>query len=205
MVYVYDLLVNLNDKMYDFYDWNNSDSFCHIRKTPLFKVNDSTFYDLCTKKVRVNLPNIKDKTQVFKSKNIEIIQYACVFTNGKNAVMVEFDNKGYSIKKSKFLVNEELEIVNISSNMKLTNIEYNVINKNIFKNKMLRSENDLLNSILEDLDKIKEDKDKINYLYYEWFNSGEVNYDKLVRSLKNNFTDKHKEFLELINLLMIKK
>lgn len=207
MVFVYDLLVNLNDKMYDFYDWNISDQFYHVRKTPLFKISKKNFYDFCSKKVRVNsfVNIIKDKTQIFKSKSVDVIEYACIFTDGNNAVMVEFDLKGSSIRKSKFLINEELEIVSMSSNMKTTNIEYNIINKNVVKNKMLRSENELLNHILEELDNIKNDNDKINYLYYEWFNNNEGDYDKLVKSLKSKFTDKHKEFLELINLLTIKK
>lgn len=71
---------------------------------------------------------------------------------------------------------------------------------------MIRSEKKILNDILEELNSIKNDKEKIDYLYYEWFdsNDGDDKYFKLVSDLKSKFTDKHMEFLELLNLLTIK-
>ena len=32
MSYVYDILINLNKKFYDFYDWNNNDKILHVKK-----------------------------------------------------------------------------------------------------------------------------------------------------------------------------
>jgi len=55
-------------------------------------------------------------------------------------------------------------------------------------------------------DKLYIPVEKIDYLYYEWFdsNDGDDKYFKLVSDLKSKFTDKHMEFLELLNLLTIK-
>lgn len=210
MIYVYDVLVNLNDEMFDFYDWEETDDFVHVRRVPMFKVNDDVYYDMVTKKVRLNeeiMNSIKDKTQIFSSRNIEILPYTSVFTNGSSAILVEFDNKGYSIRKSKFLVNEEMEILDIAKSMKVSVIEYNVVQSKVKMNSMIRSEKLIVDRILTELECLKDDDEKLSYLYYEWFErqDGINKYETLVRDLKRRFTGKHNEFLELIDMLTIQK
>ena len=158
MVYVYDILVNFNDMLYDFYDWKTTDDFYHVRRCPLFKVKTNILGDLTYKKVRIAeefLSVVKDKTQVFTSKNVETLEYSFIVTDGINSLMVLVDKKGLVIKKSKFLINEEVEISNMSKTMRMTALAYNVINNNITKNKMLRDENSLVDKILEELEIIK--------------------------------------------------
>ena len=38
MNYIYDILLNFNDMLYDFYDWNVKDNILHIRKIPLIQI-----------------------------------------------------------------------------------------------------------------------------------------------------------------------
>ncbi len=210
MIYAYDILVNLNERLIDFYDWNDSDELTHIRRVPLFKVNDKTYFDLLYKKVRIDeelMLTIKEKTQIFTSKNLETIDYAACFTNSTNAFIVTFDSKGFTALKSKFLVNEELEITDLSSKMRETIINYNIINNKVSLNKMTREESSKLKAIISELEKIKDDKKKIDYLYYEWFNENgnNNNYNTLLESLSKEFTLKHNEFLEILNLLTLQK
>ena len=210
MIYIYDVLINLNEEMFDFYDWEEYDSFLHVRRVPMYKVNTNVIYDFSSKKVKIDdvvLASIKDKTQVFSSRNIEVISYGAVFTDGNNAVMIEFDEKGYSKRKSKFLVNEEMEILDVSKSMKVSNMHYNIINNKVKRNVMLRSEKKQLDLILSELENIKDDREKISYLYYEWFDKsdGENKYEKLVNDLKKSFTSKHLEILDVLNLLTVKK
>ena len=169
MVYVYDILVNFNDMLYDFYDWKTTDDFYHVRRCPLFKVKTNILGDLTYKKVRIAeefLSVVKDKTQVFTSKNVETLEYSFIVTDGINSLMVLVDKKGLVIKKSKFLINEEVEISNMSKTMRMTALSYNVINNNITKNKMLRDENSLVDKILEELEIIKLDEEKILLVKY---------------------------------------
>ncbi len=210
MIYVYDVLVNLNEEMYDFYDWDESDDYVHVRRVPLFKVSFNQYSDLVNRKVKVSedfLINIKDKTQVFSSRNIEIIPYSAIFSDGKMAVMVEFNDKGCSLRKSKFLINEEMEILNITNSMKESVVDYNIVNSRANRNNMIRSERNVINVIVKELENLKDDKERIDYLYYEWFDSNEGNlkYEKLLKDLKKSFTSKHLEFLDLLNLLTIQK
>ena len=53
MNYIYDILVNFKETLYDFYEWNKNDNITHIRKIPLFRINDIFFKDfyLFTKKL----------------------------------------------------------------------------------------------------------------------------------------------------------
>lgn len=209
MVYVYDTLVNLNEELLDFYDWDEIDNYVHIRRIPLFKISELDYYDFVTKKIRLveeELLRINDKTQIFSNRGIDNIKYALVVTDGSGALVLEFNDKGYVIRKSKFIINEEMEILEMAKEIKEEKIKYNVISKKIDRNSMIRSEKKILAEILEELDTIKDDSEKIDYLYYEWFdtNDGDDKYIALIKDLKSKFTDKHMNFLELLNLLTIK-
>lgn len=209
MVYVYDTLVNLNEELIDFYDWEESDDYVHIRRVPLYKVNSIDYMNFVTKKVRLDeeeLSKLYDKAQIFSNRGIDSLKYAFVVTDGNGAVILEFNDKGFISKRSKFIVNEEMEIIDMAKSVREEKIKYNVVSKKINRSTMIRSEKKILNDILEELNSIKNDKEKIDYLYYEWFdsNDGDDKYFKLVSDLKSKFTDKHMEFLELLNLLTIK-
>ena len=45
MIYVYDVLVNLNEDLYDFYDWDDKDNLSHVRRTPIFRVLKNVYFD----------------------------------------------------------------------------------------------------------------------------------------------------------------
>jgi len=210
MTFIYDILVNLNEEVIDFYDWNSNDEFTHIRKVPLFRANESVITDMLYRRVKLSedfLNLIKDKTQMFSGRNIDNIPYAAIFCDTYKAIMVVFDSKGYVKERSKFLINEEFEVIDLTCSIKSSIINYNVINKNYKMVNMIRGDRSIVDNILRELDLIKDDKEKIEYLYYEWFDKKDSDnmYNDLVKDIKSVFTDKHKEFLDVINLLAVKK
>lgn len=205
MIYIYDLLVNLNEELIDFYDWNEMDNYEHIRKCLLIKINKEDYYNILTNKIKINkelMEEIKNKTQKFSGRNTVTIEYLLVITDGNNALVVKFDKNGISKEKSKLLINEEIEILTLSSSMKIKEIKYSIVNKNTTSN-MTRKETQIANRILQELNSIKNDKEKIDYLYYEWFDNKSSNnkLEDLISSIKSNFTSKHKEFLDILNLI----
>ena len=209
MVYVYDTLVNLNEELFDFYDWEEMDDYVHIRRIPLYKVNSEDYYNFVTKNVKLSeevLSKINDKTQVFSNRGIDTLKYALAISDGNGALVIEFKDSGCVYRRSKFIINEEMEILEMANGIECQVIDYKVVSNKIKRNTMIRSEKKILFDILRELESLKDDKEKIDYLYYEWFdsNDGSDKYCALVKDLKKHFSDKHISFLELLNLLTIK-
>lgn len=210
MNYVYDILSNFNQELYDFYDWDKNDNFTHLRKVPSFRVSKEVLVDLMFKKVKIKgnlLKLIKDKTQVFTKEGVDVIEYCFIVSDSVNALGVILDEDGGVYKRSKFLVSEELEINKCLKTSKIYNVEYNLLSSKTHYSNMTRNEEKVTNLILNELELILDSTDKIDYLYYEWFNTnkGKNKYKKLVSSIKSSYTSKHEYILELLNLLKIKK
>lgn len=210
MNYVYDILSNFNQELYDFYDWDKNDNFTHLRKVPSFRVSKEVLVDLMFKKVKIKgnlLKLIKDKTQVFTKEGVDVIEYCFIVSDSVNALGVILDEDVVVYKRSKFLVSEELEINKCLKTSKIYNVEYNLLSSKTHYSNMTRNEEKVTNLILNELELIMDSTDKIDYLYYEWFNTnkGKNKYKKLVSSIKSSYTSKHEYILELLNLLKIKK
>lgn len=210
MNYVYVILSNFNQELYDFYDWDKNDNFTHLRKVPSFRVSKKVLVDLMFKKVKIKgnlLKLIKDKTQVFTKEGVDVIEYCFIVSDSVNALGVILDEDGVVYKRSKFLVSEELEINKCLKTSKIYNVEYNLLSSKTHYSNMTRNEEKVTNLILNELELIMDSTDKIDYLYYEWFNTnkGKNKYKKLVSSIKSSYTSKHEYILELLNLLKIKK
>lgn len=210
MNYVYDILSNFNQELYDFYDWDKNDNFTYLRKVPSFRVSKEVLVDLMFKKVKIKgnlLKLIKDKTQVFTKEGVDVIEYCFIVSDSVNALGVILDEDGIIYKRSKFLVSEELEINKCLKTSKIYNVEYNLLSSKTHYSNMTRNEEKVTNLILNELELIMDSTDKIDYLYYEWFNTnkGKNKYKKLVSSIKSSYTSKHEYILELLNLLKIKK
>lgn len=209
MIYIYDILANFNETLYDFYDWKTEDTILHLRKVPLFKIDTSAFIDISFNETIVDknfLEKIYNKTQVFTARNVETINYCAVFTNDINAVIIMFKQGGKVIKKSKMLVNEEMEVLSISAKIEKTYLEYKVEKKNKFSN-MTRSEKIEINNLIESINEVKDNEEIINYLYFEWFNHlpGENAHAHLIKDIKKSYSSKIKELLSLLNIIKVKK
>lgn len=205
MIYVYDLLVNMNKEFIDFYDWDDLDNYEHIRKCLLIKISKEDYYNVFSNSIKIDssiMNEIKGKTQKYSGKNIVIENYMLVITDGNNAMILKFDKNGIIKERSKLLINEEAEIINLSNNLKISEFKYEIVSKNKMNN-MTRKERKVTNIIINELSSIKEDKSKIDYLYYEWFetNKGDNKYNRLIDNINKEYTNKHKEFLSVLNLI----
>ena len=133
MNYYYDIILNWNEEnAYEFYEWNDFDYLELIKKIPLIKVKHKTFLDLTENIVKVDsdfLELIKEKTLVSDRKNFKKIEYACLFTDTKNAIAIEFNEEGVSISRSKLLVDDELNVLEVIYGIKETNINMEAIRK----------------------------------------------------------------------------
>lgn len=208
MVYVYDILVNFNERIIDFYDWDKNDEIIHIRKMPIFKVKNNVVMDIIFNKVKINniVNLIKDKTEVFNLRTVSTLPFVCTFVSNESSVVVKMDKNGLVLDKSKFLINEELEIISVGNKLKKIDLDYNILEKEN-NSLLLRSEEETLSKMLKEINLLKNNEEVINYLYYEWFNKPTSSnaYDELILDIKKDFTPKHEELLNLLSILKVKK
>lgn len=195
MNYVYDVLLNFNKELYDFFDWNINDHISHIRKIMIFKVDDKIMKDLKKNNIVVSndfLIKISNRTEMFTNQNVKIINYASLFTNGLEVIAIKFDKNGNSIEKSYLLIDEETEILDSIDDIDEYNLKYDKLNENSVFSFKTRKEKEIEKFIKNNLKKIdKNDKNKLGYLYFECFNKKETNFNKMLteinRELKNNW------------------
>lgn len=203
MNYYYNLKLNLNEKLYEFYEWKNYE-IINVSKVPFFKVNKHTLKDLYLYNIKVE----QDFLNKIYNKNIssENISYLAIFNDNKNSIAIEFNDKGESIYKSKLEVDADLTISELSYNMKLLDLKYTKLKKEYYLNMNLRNEEEIKNIVKRELINLKRKNniEKLKYIYYEINNTilDNINdiYYKLSNIVKNNEINKIKDIYNIIIL-----
>ena len=130
MNYIYDILVNFNSRVYDFFEWNYTDDITHIKKIPLFRVETDVLKDFVNNKVKLSpdfVSKIDKKSEIF-NKNKKL-NYAFLATDGSEVICFKVMENGLINKYSKLLSQEEDEVLEYSLNIDYSKIDYEVINK----------------------------------------------------------------------------
>ena len=209
MTYIYDILLNFNSDFYEFYEWEKTDYITHIKKIPIYKVNTNFVDDLFTKKIVIDSPityEIMNKTEVFESKKIRLLKYACLFTDGYRVIAVLL-NDDFSVSKvSDLLLDESCDTINISKILNLTTLAYNIVGTKKDNSLLTRREIKIKKYLKNEFKNSYKNKDinKLKYLYFEYFDTNLDDLDKiflsLVDSLETEITPKHIKLYELIKL-----
>ena len=188
MNYIYDILINFNEKLFDFYEWNLNDEITHIRKIPLIRVNNKTFNDLKYNKVCLEsdlLDRIRDKTEVFTTKNIKSLDYCCLMSNGNEVIGMEFDKEGTLTNKSRLLIDEEYEVIEVCERINESILKYIILENLSIDEFKTRKESEIDEYIRSHIKRLNHDEnlEKLKYLYYECFNEKEDNKDKIINEI----------------------
>ena len=215
MNYIYDVLLNFNDKLYEFYDWNKSDDVKHVRRVPIFKISTKQLLDIKNNNIIIIdksfLDLIINKTEYFSNRKVEKIKYSCIFSDGEKALGVLFNSNGESIKYSSMLIDEEAEVNELCSEMKdyLLNIDIN--KKNIISDLKTRLDMEKEQFILNEIKALKDNKknDKLKYIYYDCFDKKEESVSKIIDEIKlklkqNNFDIRNKLY-DLLKIRLFQK
>lgn len=206
MIYIYDLTLNFSDRLYDFYDWKDTDSITHYRKIPLIKLSDKKYDKFLNNKVVVDeelLSLVRDKAQQYKGRMLKTVKYAFVLTNGFDAFAVMLDDGGTTVKKSKLVIGEELEVIDLANNLKVKDVSFNIVCKDNFVNKFTRDEEVIINDVVSKINDHKDNLELLKYLYYEWNNKiyvGKSCYDDLIKDVTSQYSDKLNKLNEILNL-----
>lgn len=210
MIFVYDILVNFNDEVYSFYEWEEKDEIEFLKKSLLIKVSDFLYKRILSNNIIFDitfLNSIKNKSEILKNKKVEVLEYMCIFSNGRDLIGIIFNDKGKFLEKTKFTIQDEIELLDICSSLKTKKISYTVVKNEYNPSFITRRGKKIINNIIRELKEIKNDKDKLKYLYYEWFNSKKYEndyYAKLIEDIKLTYNEKHDDFLNLLNKISIK-
>ncbi len=208
MIYIYDILLNFKDELYDFYDWNKNDNIIHIRKIPLIKIKEKDLVNIKNNNVKFDeetLNQIKDKTEIFTPKISKKIEYITLLSDGNYVIGLQIEGK--KIKKSSLLIDEELDILEDVNNLDFMNINYKIINKGINNELKTRKQRETEKFIKKGINKIKNDEEKLKYLYYECFDKKEENKEKILHKMLNNINnlDVNKKIYNFLKLIEVYK
>ena len=212
MTYIYDLMLNFNSELYDFYEWEATDKMYHIKRIYLIKVDSKTYNDILNNKVIFNddfMLNIFNKCEYFSDKKILTIPYCVLLCDSYRVMAIMMDNNSLVIKYSSLLLDEEEDVLEVSSRLPEVKLEYKIKDKKNNDN-LTRKEKNLIKYIKKDLNNSYKNNDvnKLKYLYYEYFNKENNNideiYNSLINSLNGNISDKHYNLYNLIKLSLTK-
>lgn len=196
MNYIYDIILNFNEQIYDFYEWNKSDNLTHIRKIPLIRINSKDLYNIENNNIRFNeelFNKISNKTEIFSGRTVKNID-ACLFSDGTSVLALKFKNNKYYY--SKLILEEEMEVTEVSTRMKESVINYEIISKKI-KSLKTRKELEIENYVKKELNILEKnhEEEKLKYLFFECFGKKEYDVKKLY-----NESDKIYGILKLIQI-----
>ncbi len=196
MNYIYDIILNFNEQIYDFYEWNKSDNLTHIRKIPLIRVNSKDLYNIENNYIKFNedlFNKIKSRTEVFAGRTVKTID-ACIFSDGTSVIAVKVKNNKYYF--SKLIIEEEMEVIEVATRMKEMNIEYEIIKKR-FNDLKTRKELEIEDYVKRELNKLEKnnEEEKLKYLFFECFGKKDYDIKKLYKE-----SNKIYEILKLIQI-----
>ena len=205
MNYIYDIYLNYNKILYDFYEWNNKDTIIHVHKIPIFKVSTKTLIDLKQNIIKINkdfLNKICNKTEEFKQNKILKTKHSTLFSDGKDVIAIKFNKNGINHLKSSIYIDEHEELTNIIKNKKETQVEYKTIKKTKQNKFQTRFELENKIFILKELNKIYKTNNyqKINYICLECFGKTENNFKNSINKIKKEITKDNDNFYKIYNV-----
>lgn len=199
MNYIYDILLNFNEEIYDFYEWNTNDEITHIRKIPIIKTDSLNIKNIKNNYVEFEeefLSTIKNKTEIFSGRTIKNIEYAFLISDGIEVIGINIKNK--KIKYSKLLLNEESEVLEVVGRLKENEILYIVLNQKNISEFKTRKEKEMYKYVIKEIKKLKNEEniDKLKYISYECFSEKIENniYENLINKIDDNYIKLYKIF-----------
>ena len=193
MNYIYNIKVNLKNKLYNFYEWD-SEITC-INRIKIYLVDDTTYNDIINMNAKV------DNTFLNELKTFDNM---CLFTNDIDVVCIKFNNNGCIDLISKLDLEEELEVLNEISNKNKIDLNYKRIDASNNYSLNTKEQNEDIKIIKDYLKNNKDNIEVIDYIYYEIFHSSRASnkYEKIISKIDNDYLQIGDKLRNLIKLLV---
>lgn len=210
MNFIYDIILNFNDDLYEYFEWEIQDEIIHVKKIPIFKLNKKDYYNIKNNVVVFDhdfLVKISKQNQLYKNNKSKHFDYICLIAYEEEAIAIRLNNKGKVIQKSHLIIEEERCILKALNRIEISTLNYEIF-ENFKKNPYLtRRENEDIKTVIKEITKLYKSNEinKLSYLYLECFNMPEKNIDKIFHLLKTEVTknpeafNKAMDFFKLIN------
>ena len=205
MTYIYDIVLNFNKDLVEFFDWQETDKIKCLKKVIMFRTNTKTIKDIINYKVELdnsftsNIPKYEINNKKEEGK-------ICLLTDGKITIGILIKN--HIIKYiSRLLPDEEYETLELSNNIVKIKINYKLMEQR--NNKTLTRKEQKIKEELSDIINryyLKKDKSTIKYLYLEYTNKENDNLEYMYNYLKqslNNINEKHKNLYKILEMSKI--
>ena len=128
MNYIYDILLNFHEILYDFYDWNPNDNIINIRKIPVIKIPSNQLKEIKENNFLFSLDFfqiIENKTERFSSKDIKNISYCFLLSDATETIGILIKNN--MLQKSHLLVDEDIEVLEVVTRLKEEKLDYQIL------------------------------------------------------------------------------
>lgn len=213
MNYIYDITLNFNNELNNFYEWDEQDNIEFCLKIPIFRVEDDIIKEFIKSTFQVEkcfLQRIEDKTELYGKNNLENSKYSSIFVGNELVLAVSFNEKGISKEKSYLSIDEENEIIDYSKSIKYSLINYKVLSKNKTNYFITRNEKNNKVKLLNNIKNMYQSKEyeKLKYIFYEIYDEKSDNqnriYSKLINLIENNST-KIDDMNKIINKIELSK
>ena len=180
MDYIYDIILDFQERYYDFYEWNPQDKIINVKKIPIYKISTKDYLNIKKNFVIIDRSTLSKTSKLF------------LLTSGIEIMGVLLDDYGKTIKISSLLFDEADDILKDKDEIKSINIKYRIL-KRRYQKLISRSNQEKQTYISRYLKKIDLTKDEylIKYLYYDIYGLEEDNintiYEKLLTLAKENY------------------
>ena len=180
MDYIYDIILNFQDKYYEFYEWYPHDKIINVKKIPIYKIPTNDYL------------NIKKNIAIIDRNTLPKTSKIFLLTNGVEVMGILLDNYGKTVKISSLLFDEADDILKDKDSIKQINIKYRILKRRHLKliSRPNQEKQNYIKHYLKHLD-IKKDEYLIKYLYYDIYGTEEENiyvtYDKILTLAKENY------------------
>lgn len=202
MTYINDIFINLNYDYFEFYEWNKKDYIEHLKKIPIIKISNKDLINIINYSITIDCTFIANYILKCEKYNCNKCFNYISLTNGTNAIVISFNEKGKVLKKSSLIFEDEENICIEARDLKRINIPYKITKKEKITN-LTRYEKERIKYILKNIKKIS--SNRLKYLYYDCFNKEEDNIHLIIntisKELKKDNIDVYNKSNNLFNLI----
>ena len=204
MIYVYDILLNFNKDLIEYFEWEDTDNIKYAKKITLFKIDSKTMNDFLTKDI-VFEDNFVKTTLKYELDGLKDKASYTLFTDGKIVIGIIIKNNRIDLV-SRLLIDEEEEVIDIAERVDFLDINYRVLNNKNNKDLLLtRKEKNIKEQLTKEINYLYSEKnsEKLEYLYYEYTGKERKDIDYIYKYLidsLNSLNDRHNNLVDILKL-----